>query len=103
MVEKITTFRRLAEEALERLAPWLTGDRATEGWTAKASLPGGDFDVYGFAALAEKLQRDYPFLNAGHARRLAHAYGNRAAMVLGNATSSDDLGRDFGGTLTKAK
>ncbi|MDB5549437.1 MAG: glycerol-3-phosphate dehydrogenase [Tardiphaga sp.] len=98
---KITTFRRLAEEALERLAPWLKGTRAKEGWTATASLPGGDFDVHGFAALAEKLRRDYPFLGAAHALRLAHAYGTRATVMLGNATSSDALGRDFGATLTE--
>ena len=103
---KITTFRRLAEEAIERLAPylkdkWLKGPTAREGWTAKASLPGGDFDVQGFATLADKLQRDYPFLSAAHAQRLAHAYGTRATVLLGDAASVADLGRDFGATLTE--
>ena len=100
---KITTFRRLAEEAIERLAPWLKGDRAKEGWTAQASLPGGDFDVQGFAALAEKLQRNYPFLSSAHAQRLAHAYGTRATILLGNAKSMADLGFDFGATLTESE
>ena len=97
---KITTFRRLAEEALERLAPWLKGDRAKEGWTAKAALPGGDFDVRGLAALANKLQHDYPFLVAAHAQRLARAYGTRTTTLLGDARSMSDLGLDFGATLT---
>jgi glycerol-3-phosphate dehydrogenase len=48
---KITTHRRLAEEALEKLAPYLNGTRALEGWTAKSPLPGGDMDVSAVAAL----------------------------------------------------
>ena len=49
---KITTYRRLAEEALERLAPYLRSAKAaSEGWTAKSPLPGGDFDVSAVAAL----------------------------------------------------
>ena len=48
---KITTHRRLAEEALERLAPYLKDTKAHEGWTAKAPLPGGDIDVSAIAAL----------------------------------------------------
>src|SRR6202035_5311554 len=35
---KITTYRRLAEEALEKLAPYLRGTKAREGWTAKTPL-----------------------------------------------------------------
>jgi len=42
---KITTHRRLAEEALEKLAPYLDGAKAREGWTGKSPLPGGDMDV----------------------------------------------------------
>ena len=105
---KITTFRRLSEEALERLAPylkdkWLKGTHAEEGWTAKASLPGGDFDVHGFAALVDQLQRDYPFLAPAHTQRLAHAYGTRAKVLLGNAKSIADLGHDFGATLSESE
>ena len=46
---KITTYRRLAEEALERLSPYLRSAKAREGWTAKAPLPGGDMDVSAIA------------------------------------------------------
>jgi glycerol-3-phosphate dehydrogenase len=45
--------------------------------------------------------RDYPFLTAPHADRLAHAYGTRAVKVLGGAASMADLGRSFGATLTE--
>jgi glycerol-3-phosphate dehydrogenase len=98
---KITTHRRLAEEALEKLAPWLKGLAAEEGWTAKSPLPGGDFDVLAIPALTAELLRNYPFLIPAHANRLAHAYGTRAGKMLGDAKSPGDLGQSFGATLTE--
>jgi glycerol-3-phosphate dehydrogenase len=104
---KITTYRRLAEEALERLSPYLRSGtprediKARQGWTATAPLPGGDLDVSAIAALAAELQRDYPFLTPPHASRLAHAYGTRAVKLLGHAKSVADLGQSFGATLTE--
>jgi glycerol-3-phosphate dehydrogenase len=100
---KITTYRRLAEEALERLAPYLRSDKSKEGWTAKAPLPGGDMDVSAVAALSAELVRNYPFLSQVHADRLAHAYGTRAKKLLGSAKSTADLGQSFGATLTEAE
>jgi glycerol-3-phosphate dehydrogenase len=100
---KITTHRRLAEEALERLSPYLKGTRAHEGWTAKAALPGGDMDVSAVAALTAELVRGYPFLTPVHANRLAHAYGTRATKLLGTAKTLADLGQSFGATLTESE
>jgi glycerol-3-phosphate dehydrogenase len=100
---KITTYRRLAEEALERLAPYLRSAKAKEGWTAKAPLPGGDMDVSAIAGLSAELARNYPFLSHAHASRLAHAYGTRATKLLGSAKSLADLGQSFGATLTEAE
>ena len=100
---KITTHRRLAEEALEKLAPYLKGAKAREGWTGNAPLPGGDMDVSAVAALSAELVRNYPFLTAAHANRLAHAYGTRAGRLLGNAKSMADLGKSFGASLTEAE
>jgi glycerol-3-phosphate dehydrogenase len=100
---KITTHRRLAEEALERLSPYLKGTRAHEGWTAKAALPGGDMDVSAVAALTAELVRGYPFLTPPHANRLAHAYGTRATKLLGTAKTLADLGQSFGATLTESE
>ena len=104
---KITTYRRLAEQALELLSPYLRSAapgedfKAREGWTAKSPLPGGDLDVSAIAALTAELVRNYPFLNPAHANRLAHAYGTRAAELLGKAKSISDLGQSFGATLTE--
>jgi glycerol-3-phosphate dehydrogenase len=98
---KITTHRRLAEEALERLSPYLRSAKAREGWTATDPLPGGDLDVSAIPALVAELRRDFPFLTAPHADRLAHAYGTTARRMLGDAASSADLGQSFGATLTE--
>ncbi len=98
---KITTYRRLAEEALERLSPYLRSAIAREGWTAQSPLPGGDMDVSAIPALTAELVRNYPFLTPVHANRLAHAYGTRATKWLGNAKSLADLGQSFGATLTE--
>src|SRR5229473_5025053 len=100
---KITTYRRLAEEALERLSPYLRSAKAREGWTAKSPLPGGDMDVSAIAALSAELVRNYSFLPTAHANRLAHAYGTRASKVLGAAKSMADLGQSFGATLTESE
>jgi glycerol-3-phosphate dehydrogenase len=102
---KITTYRRLAEAALERLAPYLPERIGIlpPGWTGQAPLPGGDFGLDSFERLAADLARDYPFLQATHARRLAHAYGKEAWRMLGTATSAADLGKTFGAGLTEAE
>ena len=98
---KITTYRRLAEEALAKLAPFFAA--ATGDWTARVPLPGGDFPHDGVAALRSGLRVDYPFLTEPWAARLIRAYGTEAGLVLGQAKSAADLGRDFGATLTEAE
>ena len=94
---KITTYRRLAESALAKLAPRL-GNQAP-AWTAGVALPGGDFPVDGFEALVDALIRSRPFLDAATARRLVRAYGTEAANVVGEARSAKDLGLHFGAGL----
>jgi glycerol-3-phosphate dehydrogenase len=98
---KITTYRRLAEAAMAKLAPHLPG--AGAAWTAGAHLPGGDFSVDGAETLAQTLRRDHPFLTPDWAMRLVRAYGTEAAQVLGGARTAADLGRDFGATLTESE
>ncbi len=100
---KITTYRRLAEAALEKLTPYLPSLRGKTDWTDHVPLPGGDFDVHALPALAEELMRDYPFVEAGYAGRLVRAYGTHAREILGSATSMGDLGLQFGATLTESE
>ena len=98
---KITTYRKLAEDALARLAPHLRDPGAP--WTAGAPLPGGDFAVNGVEGLIADLRFAYPFVTEPWARRLIRAYGTDAAHILGDARAATDLGRDFGATLTEAE
>ena len=101
---KITTYRRLALSALERLTPHLpkpTG--APAGWTGEAALPGGDFATDGFEALAQSLGQNHPFLSPRLARRLVRAYGTNARQILAGSTAMADLGTEYGAGLTEAE
>ncbi|MFH3479807.1 glycerol-3-phosphate dehydrogenase [Xanthobacter variabilis] len=99
---KITTYRRLAEAALERLAPHLSmaGGAGISGpWTAGTNLPGGDFPRQGFETLVDELRRDFPALDPALLRRLARTHGTRTRQLLDGVRSMDDLGDGFGGGL----
>ncbi|WP_444668609.1 glycerol-3-phosphate dehydrogenase [Cereibacter changlensis] len=98
---KITTYRRLAESALARLAPHFP--QAKPAWTARVALPGGDFPQGDVAALTARLQADHGFLTPAWAARLIRAYGTEAWQVLRGACNAVELGRDFGATLTEAE
>jgi glycerol-3-phosphate dehydrogenase len=95
---KITTFRRLAEHALQKLEP-LLGVR-NKPWTAHAALPGGDIDGADFEGFFSTLARDYPSIEGAYLRRLARAYGTKAYDLLDRAKVLADLGEHFGAGLT---
>ena len=97
---KITTYRRLAEDAMAKLAHFFPRSRP---WTAHSTLPGGDFLYDGISTLIERTQQRWKFLTANHVRRLVSAYGTRVDRVLGNAKSPDDLGMRLGADLTAAE
>jgi glycerol-3-phosphate dehydrogenase len=97
---KITTYRRLAEAALARLAGVLPSAPA---WTAGRPLPGGDFPPGRDAALVDETRRAWPFLDEVHARRLVAAYGTRVRLVLEGVVRPADLGPRFGADLTGAE
>jgi len=92
---KITTYRRLAEHALEKLAPFLP--KMDAPWTDSVPLPGGD--IGDFEAFLADVRRRWPFLSERTAWRLARAYGSRIDRVLGDAASPAELGEDLGGGL----
>ena len=98
---KITTYRKLAEHALDRLGKVLA--LPGKPWTAHAPLPGGDMPDGDFAAFLWRASERYSWVPPEMLLRLARAYGTRMDRVLGTATSLDDLGRDFGGTLFEAE
>jgi len=97
---KITTFRRLAEVAMERLSHRL---RPGKPWTATAPLPGGDFPFARFDARLEQALVSWPFLPPETLRRLFRAYGTRLDRLLGSARSREDIGPFFGPELSAAE
>ena len=99
---KITTYRHLAQEAVDLMAsrlPTLSGP----AWTAGKALPGGDFAMDGAPALADALTARYPFLEPAWAQRLVRAYGTTTDTILGEAKTLADCGEHFGHGLTEAE
>ncbi|OHX11070.1 glycerol-3-phosphate dehydrogenase [Chromobacterium amazonense] len=90
---KITTFRKLAEEAVDKLAPLLGNHKAT--WTAEVPLPGGDMPGADFARFLRDLTQRHPWLPAELAERWARAYGTRVAKLIGQANALGDLGAEI--------
>lgn len=94
---KLTTYRRLAERALDELAAVMSIPRGR--WTGRSPLPGGGFQSG--PPLAGRLTGAFPFLAADHADRLARSYGSRAWDILEGARDARGLGRVFGADLTE--
>ena len=96
---KITTFRTLAQEAVDRMAeriPALAGAH----WTDLQPLPGGNFSVNEVANRIADLKARYPFLEHDWAERLIHCYGTLAPEILSDAKNLTDCGEHFGHGLT---
>jgi glycerol-3-phosphate dehydrogenase len=98
---KITTFRKLAEEAVDKLAGALRNN--SPAWTVGAPLPGGDIAGANFGRFLNELKQQHAWLPADLAHRLARAYGTRVKHVIGNARSLADLGRAFAPGLYEAE
>lgn len=99
---KITTYRHLAEAAMQRLSPFLPEAGAAD-WTGDQPLPGGDFAKEGLPDLIAGLRQDYPFLDFPAADRIGRAYGTLARTWLGDAKRLADLGTDYGAGLSEAE
>jgi len=96
---KITTFRRLSEDAVNILAKFV--DNVALPWTEKATLPGGDIPKADFKKFFKKQAKQFPFFTEAHLKRLCHAYGSRLIDLLGDAEDWSDLGEHFGYGLTQ--
>jgi glycerol-3-phosphate dehydrogenase len=97
---KITTYRRLAEAVVDKIADLFVCRAA---WTARTPLPGGDFPWDGIDALVSRARGLWPFLTESHARRLVGAYGTRLDRIFGRAKRPEDLGPWFGAGLSGAE
>ena len=108
---KITTFRKLAEDAADEIGRLLGESR--RAWTEGAFLPGGDLSSWigqqgsakgayapvrpdlDIARFTEELVRRHHWLPLPLARRYARAYGSRVERVVGNAHALRDLGDEI--------
>jgi glycerol-3-phosphate dehydrogenase len=91
---KITTFRKLAEAVMEKVAPFFPGLKPR--WTAAAALPGGDFPYAEVEQRIGDFQRRFSFLMPRNARRIFRAYGTRAERIFEGVRFAPDLGESFG-------
>lgn len=94
---KLTTYRKLAEHALEKL------DLAGASWTASQPLPGGDIAPDGFDDFVARQCAAYPWLSQSTVLRLARAYGTRMNAILNGAQGTNDLGAHLGGDVYSAE
>ena len=94
---KITTYRKLAEDALKHLKFFFP--EAQTLWTADQALPGGDIPNADFDAFETACRADYPWLHPETLHRLARTHGTRLKEVLGDSKNESDLGHHYGAGL----
>ncbi|WOE76137.1 glycerol-3-phosphate dehydrogenase [Alterisphingorhabdus coralli] len=104
---KITTCRKLAEHAMEKLADplGLSEDSGPEkpGWTAHKALPGGDIADADFDAFFAELEASYLWMPQDMLWRMGRCYGTRIHNIIGNCDRMEQLGAQFGGGLSEAE
>ncbi|AYA41813.1 glycerol-3-phosphate dehydrogenase [Xenorhabdus nematophila] len=98
---KLTTYRKLAEHAMEKLAQYYPN--AGKAWTKTGQLPGGDLDGYDRDGYARLLRQRYNWLPEGMALRYARTYGSHSQIILKGAEALTDLGEFFGHGLYEAE
>jgi glycerol-3-phosphate dehydrogenase len=94
---KLTTYRSLSEQALDKLASFLPGARRP--WTERSVLPGGDIPGPDLGRYSRSLAERYPALQPRLIARLARTYGTRSERMLEGVRTTSDLGEHFGGGL----
>jgi len=94
---KITTYRKLAEHALNELAKYFPDMQ--KSWTANESLPGGDMPDANFESWLSSLVARHKELPSDLLQHYARLYGTRCDELLKNVTAVTDLGEHFGEQL----
>jgi glycerol-3-phosphate dehydrogenase len=98
---KITTYRKLAEHALQIITKQL-GTRDAP-WTARETLPGGDFPNASYDEALALYAGQYGWMDRGLLKRLLRAYGTRIELIVGTASKMTDLGTCYGHDLYEAE
>ena len=98
---KLTTFRKLAEQACDVISDYFPN--LTEKWTARAVLPGGDIPVRAFDSFVTEALARYSWADPDMLTRYARAYGTRMARILAGARTAQDLGMHYGDQVYEAE
>lgn len=99
---KITTYRKLSEHVVDRLATFYS-DKKMTAWTENIPLPGGDIPNGDFESYLQKQVARYTFMPQKTLYRYARAYGTRMDAILEGATKTADLGQHFGDHVYEAE
>ncbi len=94
---KLTTFRKLAEDALAKLKPYFP--QMGKPWTEFEPLPGGDLQGRSFAQFLTAMQQQYSWLPEEIVQRYVESYGSNINHLLADITCMEDLGEHFGAGL----
>ena len=92
---KITTYRRLAEQAMDKLAPYFPGVKAA--WTGRTPLPGSDFGDAARVEARDAFFASHPHIPEATLRAIFRRHGTLAQAVVGDG----DLGEDYGASLSE--
>lgn len=98
---KITTFRKLSEQACDKLCATL--HKGSAPWTEHAALPGGDIKDADFESFLKQQGERYPFLNVALLERYAHSYGTRMDVLLDGVRDMNGLGTPYGDDIYEAE
>ncbi len=94
---KITTYRKLADDAMNMLSDHLSLSK--KDWTKNVALPGGDIPNADFDAYFKKVQAQYPWMNSTLLFDYVRNYGTRVQLLLEGCTTTGQLGQKFGENL----
>ena len=94
---KITTYRRLAEQAMNMLAGPLGCGRRE--WTRNAPLPGGDIPGADVAEFTARSAERHPWLPERLLRHYVRHYGTEIHALLAGCNGIGGLGEHFGAGL----
>ena len=94
---KITTYRKLADQAVDMLSDHLPVEKSD--WTATTPLPGGDMPNADFDAYTDQKIKQFSWLDEKLVRVYTRDYGTRIDKLLAECKKSEDLGQHFGGNL----
>jgi len=92
---KITTYRRLAEQAIDKLGPYFPAMKSA--WTGRSPLSGSDFGGATRVEARDAFFASHPHVAESTLRPIFRRHGTHAQAVVGDG----DLGEDFGAGLTE--